>query len=797
VIEVVRAAFQAWENVAPSTLRYRFSGTTTATNGLDLQNIVTFSPQGFTFPPQFPGGIFPLIFAAVRAGPVTIPGGPTITAAFAGQVLDGDIVINPQGRYTISDVGPPPFGTFDLQGVLAHEIGHLSGLNHTGINATTMYAFFTQSGGFFQRTLEPDDAIGITTLYPSSSFLDTTGRILGTVRRPDGRPVFGVHVVAIHADTGVVATSAITGLVAIAPNGMPLQFSQTSGDYLLTGLPPGSYTIVAEPLDGPGLPFLGGVFGTGSGGESFIETDFLPAFSAIAITVAPGQLVSGVALTVGNRPASAPNLAAYSFAKLPSQPFIAPAMVLPGTSPILSIGHGENIVSGGTLLSGTTFQFSGGDITIGTPTVRDTDILLPLTVPPTAPLGPRVLLVTTPNGSSVFSGAVIVVSDRQQSGIMATFEGPDAGPVSGIAVIRGWAFATQAGVQISSVDLFIDGVRITDIPCCSERADVQAAFPQFPAANTLNSGWGITVNWGNLNTETHKVQVEIRSTVGEIFSTETRTVTVVKPGDFPFLDRFTFSGTTARIQGDELVVEDIVVRDKATQQQKRINARFRWFTSSQSMQTVEAVTTATLSSRSLFTEMFSALSARIIGLSNAASAQATPGIVQSFESPEEGQAASGIAVIRGWAFADVPSASIQEVRLVVDGQPGNTIPCCSSRGDVAAAFPTNPNALQSGWGIVVNYGNLSAGFHSLGVRIGDSTGASLTLNHGVTAVKLGGFDFLDQFSLFGVTASIAGEEIVMTGVQVRDKASQQTRVITVRLRWLQSSQALGIVASAG
>jgi len=47
-----------------------------------------------------------------------------------------------------------------------------------------------------------------------------------------------------------------------------------------------------------------------------------------------------------------------------------------------------------------------------------------------------------------------------------------------------------------------------------------------------------------------------------------------------------------------------------------------------------------------------------------------------------------------------------------------------------------------------------------------------------------------------VTARIDGEEIVLSGMEVRDKASQQLKVIEVRLRWFQHSQALGIVASS-
>ena len=43
-------------------------------------------------------------------------------------------------------------------------------------------------------------------------------------------------------------------------------------------------------------------------------------------------------------------------------------------------------------------------------------------------------------------------------------------------------------------------------------------------------------NWGVLSAGVHTRSVEIESTSGQIFSTETRPVTVVKPGDFEFLD---------------------------------------------------------------------------------------------------------------------------------------------------------------------------------------------------------------------------------------------------------------------
>jgi len=98
---------------------------------------------------------------------------------------------------------------------------------------------------------------------------------------------------------------------------------------------------------------------------------------------------------------------------------------------------------------------------------------------------------------------------------MAVLEGPEDGQeVAGIGIIRGWAFSDTAGVSITQVTLVVDGTSVTSIPCCSERGDVVAAFPQLPSENTLNSGFGITQNY-NLNTAgTHTIGVEVRDSSG-------------------------------------------------------------------------------------------------------------------------------------------------------------------------------------------------------------------------------------------------------------------------------------------
>jgi hypothetical protein len=398
-------------------------------------------------------------------------------------------------------------------------------------------------------------------------------------------------------------------------------------------------------------------------------------------------------------------------------------------------------------------------------------------------------------GTSAYSNEACAMT----STIIATLETPEDGQaVSGIDIIRGWSFDTQEEGKISGIDLFLDGTLVSVVPCCSPRSDVQAAFPQFSSANTENSGWGVTINWGLLSVGAHTVQVGVRNIAGETLSTESRTVTVVRPGDFEFLDQFDLSTATASIVNDELVVEGIVVRDKATQQQKEIDTRFRWFSSSQSFGLVGAITkTEGTSAQSFFRWLLASLLTTFQRASTPTAVHADSGFMATFESPEEGQAVSGIGLCRGWAFAGQVNAAISGVRLLLDDTLAGFIPCCSARLDVAAAFPDAPNALNSGWGITLNYGRLSSGLHRLGVQIQSSAGDSLTLSRGVTIVNIGGFEFLNQFDLSTATAQVQdGTLIVIQGANVRDKVSEQTKMVDVVLQWRQDTQALGIVASS-
>src|SRR4029077_14495689 len=78
-----------------------------------------------------------------------------------------------------------------------------------------------------------DDIAGISDLYPDGDFVSTDGSLSGSVTK-DGQPIFGAHVVAINAATGLMVGSFTLN---------------TQGQFSIGGLSPGLHIVRVEPLD--------------------------------------------------------------------------------------------------------------------------------------------------------------------------------------------------------------------------------------------------------------------------------------------------------------------------------------------------------------------------------------------------------------------------------------------------------------------------------------------------------------------------------------------------------------------
>jgi hypothetical protein len=157
---------------------------------------------------------------------------------FAGQILDADIIFNPAVQWVTN--GQPGTNQEDLQTVATHEVGHFFGLDHSAVVRAVMYPF----GGGTLTTLSYDDVAGLMQLYPKSSPDYATGKISGTVTFANGGAIFGAHV---FADSTTNSAPPVGG-IRKSPIGT---LTAPDGTYTIVGLPQDSYTVAAEPLDGP------------------------------------------------------------------------------------------------------------------------------------------------------------------------------------------------------------------------------------------------------------------------------------------------------------------------------------------------------------------------------------------------------------------------------------------------------------------------------------------------------------------------------------------------------------------
>lgn len=178
-----------------------------------------------------------------------------------------------------------------------------------------------------------------------------------------------------------------------------------------------------------------------------------------------------------------------------------------------------------------------------------------------------------------------------------------------------------------------------------------------------------------------------------------------------------------------------------------------------------------------------------------------------FENPGDGQEASDIGVISGWVFST--TGNPVTLQLFIDGVADQTIPCCGSRPDVAAAIAGAP--ANTGFGLLVNHKRLTPGPHTLAVQFSATGETPVTDIHNVIIVKPGGlsgenpetfFSFLSDLDVTNATVALdaTAGEIIVAPVAAHDRGapdgSGQERQSTLRLAWLNGRQSFNIVSAA-
>ena len=232
VAEVIAAGFSAWQsapNAVISVQRGPDSSVTSQASSPSGENLICFvcSDADFTKDAQT---LAVTITTTMDSAGQSSPYGPT---KFPGQIIKADIIFNPSSAFTTGGTSGQ-----DLQTVATHEIGHFLGLGHSAVVRAVMFPFASDL-----TTLGWDDVAGLSTLYAKSYPDLVTGSISGTVTN-NGAGVFGAHVYA----EPTAATAAYGSSIRLTPIGA---LTRPDGSYMIQGVPPGSYTVTAEPLDGP------------------------------------------------------------------------------------------------------------------------------------------------------------------------------------------------------------------------------------------------------------------------------------------------------------------------------------------------------------------------------------------------------------------------------------------------------------------------------------------------------------------------------------------------------------------
>lgn len=128
----------------------------------------------------------------------------------SGEISEADMQFDDTNyRFTLNatnDLTVTP-REISLENVVAHEMGHFWGLDHSSVRQATMIYSIAEGLG----TLSSDDQMGLLSLYPPANLSTATGTLRGSVMAGT-QPYFGATVMALNARTLEVSASEMTNV---------------------------------------------------------------------------------------------------------------------------------------------------------------------------------------------------------------------------------------------------------------------------------------------------------------------------------------------------------------------------------------------------------------------------------------------------------------------------------------------------------------------------------------------------------------------------------------------------------
>lgn len=253
---LVRDAFDLWNDVSTSTINLQ-TDDTAIVGDVSILDYTTYLPAPNMSAFKGDDGLNPLIYDET---------GEIIDEYFGDESSDSIIGVafsesrngtNFSEGYALINGSPvlqaQPQMTNDAYRILiAHEIGHFFGLDHSQIDIDNtesannftvcntraetdypvMYPFICRE----TPSLHPDDASAVSALYPDDSFAGSYGIIEGRFVEVNGAAILGANIWAENTSTGEVISIVSDYLL------------ESNGYYKLH-LPPGSYTLHANSIN--------------------------------------------------------------------------------------------------------------------------------------------------------------------------------------------------------------------------------------------------------------------------------------------------------------------------------------------------------------------------------------------------------------------------------------------------------------------------------------------------------------------------------------------------------------------